>query len=149
MEMKKAKLYVAPDAAAYCKMIQTITSADLNVRMQADRENLTIAVECDENDENTSVSLTDVIEANEIELTGSNMIFIPTDNSIIDEIAQTKETLEKAVANMKELREEHEEVVKQRDMYKRWFDTSATTSRRVKEQVKAIAVMINSIYPER
>lgn len=147
--MRKAKLYVAPDAAAYCKMVQTIASTDLNVRMQADRENLTIAVECDENDENTSVALSDVIEANEIELTGSKMIFIPADNSIIDEIAQTKETLEKAVANMKELREEHEEVVKQRDMYKRWFDTSATTSRRVKEQVKAIAVMINSIYPER
>lgn len=65
---------------------------------------------------------------------------------LMDEHEAITEPLERDLAKVEK---ERDEAKHDRDMYKRWHSESLQASCRVKSQIQAIAVLVNSIFPEK
>lgn len=48
-----------------------------------------------------------------------------------------------------DITKQRDSIKEKRDMYQRWYAETSDKADKVKNQVKAIAVLINSIFPER
>lgn len=94
-----------------------------------------------------------------------NQIEVDDDNfrDVIDSETTDADTLRKIIYRMMEekraMAEEHKSVLdditkqyesakENSDLYQKWYHESAKKSDRVKSQVKAIAVLVNAIFPE-
>lgn len=147
MNKKISKQYTASTLTTYNDMLGVILKNNYPVNMTANREALVIVLDFDDNDASTINQITEAVK--DMEIIVSDTITIDAlGASVIAEIAHAKSTITKAAENISDLHKKNEWLTNDRDMYQKWFREASNKNDRVKSQVKAIAVLINSIFPE-
>lgn len=139
MIMKIARLYKAQTLVTYNDILAYVISNNYDVNINADRDNLAVTLEFGETDSVTFHKIEEKIKKMEVIVEDTFTVKIPTDdNNIINEIANYKEQCETLRKEFGTIKKEHDEVKASKDYYVRKCN-------RVKEQIKAIGVMIEAI----
>ena len=157
MELTTSNQYKALNEASYNSLAAYASTIPATVTLHPGL--LTIVIS-----ENASKEVGEFIDDNGLDF-HINPIEVDDDNlrAVIDSETTDADTLRKIIYRMMEekraMAETHksvlEDITKQsdsakenRDMYQKWYYETKQGADRVKSQVKAIAVLVNSIFPE-
>lgn len=158
MELLTSYQYTAFNEGSYCSLAAYAVTLPATITLCP--EHLTIVAS-----DNATKELGEFIDDNcldfhigQIEVNDENL------HKVIDSITTDADTLRKIIYQMTEEKkimvESHKNIIaditkqrdsikEKRDMYQRWYAETSDKADKVKNQVKAIAVLINSIFPER
>ena len=157
MELTTSNQYKALNEASYNSLAAYASTIPATVTLHPGL--LTIVIS-----ENASKEVGEFIDDNGLDF-HINPIEVDDDNlrAVIDSETTDADTLRKIIYRMmgekQSMIEAHESVLesitkqcdsakKDRDMYQKWYYETKQGADRVKSQVKAIAVLVNSIFPE-
>lgn len=134
--------YSARTLDGYNELLQTVLAGNFAVNIAADRKNLTIVLESD----GDPAEMARIAES--CEGIDGVTVTIEGGQSVLSEILHAQESIDKSSEEMTVLRCQIDAANKDRDRYRKWYHEMCDEAGRVKGQVKAIATLVNSIFPD-
>lgn len=154
MKKKIRRSYKCTTLPTYNDAMKAILENNFSVSIYADRNNLTIILEFDAEDTAAIQEMTDVVKNMEVIISDYLPAFMFAEGrEFAQELEFEKEKFAAAIRqannNMADLKGERDSIKCDCDKYKEAFREKLTALNRVKSQIKAIAVLLNAICPEK
>lgn len=151
MEHKTTLIYKAEEVTIYDKLLKAVIALAPNADLQTNIAELSVTVTFGNDYLEEADGLKNNICQLPLTITEKPSAFtadIEAEERLLAEAAQTKDALDLAIAKNEALLIEKSKLEEDRDKYKQWYSEASSRNYNLRQQVEAIATLLNGLYPK-